>query len=453
MQSVGFLVSRLDCGTLLPVAFGDGLVTVERPKPGADDPIVSTSGDLDAELLSRDQVQVRRTRDGVLFVAVLWLGLGLMHAGLGAPRTAAIELVCGLLNMGLLFLAWAGEPRRSAVAGRASVGLALVTLSVLALQGGGMDTPALLLLTGMPIFILHQIEGRPASLWLVASFLVLLLYLATDMQGLTSPEPITTTSMHWLKAFILMSFLAALGVSERVALLQVERRLAIRNGALRAAHDRIRAQEKALRQALAEAREQAIRDPLTSTFNRRWFDDALAMEIRRCRRQSSSLVLLVMDVDRFKRINDRHGHPVGDAVLRQVATLLSESFRSTDMVCRLGGDEFAVLMPTSNPRRTLEAVERFLVRIREAQVEGLPSSRKLAMSIGWACFDARPDPEAPTYEGLTDQDIALTLLRRADDALYECKRRGGNGVVTEQEAPAGGLDTIPPTEVESEGGR
>jgi len=388
----------------------------------------------------------------VLIVAVLWVGLGLMHAGMGAPRTAAPELVCGLLNLVLLLLAWAGEPRRSRVAAQGSVALSLLTIGLLAAPQSGADGAGLMLLAGMPIFTLHQVEGRQVTLWLFISGLVLLLYLGIELRGAELPgaelgeAELSGGGMRWTNAFVLMVFLGSLGISERLALKQVERRLATRNGALRAAHDRIRLQERALREALAEAREQAIRDPLTGAFNRRWFDDALAMEIRRCRRQSTALVLLVMDVDRFKRINDRCGHPVGDAVLRAVAGLLTEIFRSTDMVCRLGGDEFAVVMPTSKPLRTLEAVERFLAALTETRVEGVPANRRLAMSIGWACFDARPHPEAPTYEGLTDTDIALTLLRRADDALYESKRRGGGQVVTEEEVPPGAMDTYPPAD-------
>lgn len=409
------------------------------------------SGDLfvpSDTLTGREVVQGRRTRDGLLFVGVLWLGLGLAHLAASAGRAALIELVCGGLLLALLGVAWSGEPRRSRLAAHGSVGISMVALALLGASGGRGPETSLMLLGAMPIFILHQIQGRLASAWLGLATFVLVMVGAVQVLGAAAdPDAAAAMGWRWLLALATMVFLGALGVSERLALAEVERRLSTRNGALRAAHERIRAQEAALREALAEAREQAVRDSLTGTFNRRWFDDALGMEVQRARRNQAALVLLVLDVDRFKRINDRCGHPVGDAVLRKLAELLQLVFRRTDMVCRLGGDEFAVLMPSSKPRRTLEAVERLLEQVRLAQVEGLPPGRRLAISVGWACFDARPDPDAPTYEGVNDAEIGLLLLRRADLALYEAKRRGGDAVVTEDQVPEGSLDSLPPVEL------
>lgn len=165
----------------------------------------------------------------------------------------------------------------------------------------------------------------------------------------------------------------------------------------------------------------ATRDPLTGLHNRRSLDARLAEAHSLDRRYgvSSGRVhgLLLIDADHFKRINDRFGHPAGDAVLRQLAQVLLASVRVTDVVARFGGEEFAVLLPElAGAQEAVMAAEKIRTAV-EAAV--FPEGGKLTVSIGVSL--ASPD----------DEDLRL-LVARADGALYEAKRGGRNAVVLKQ---------------------
>jgi diguanylate cyclase (GGDEF)-like protein len=168
----------------------------------------------------------------------------------------------------------------------------------------------------------------------------------------------------------------------------------------------------------AEARQRGIanRDPLTGVGNRRFFDAILHRELEARTRPSgrretdgSPLALLVLDLDDFKGVNDRHGHQVGDAVLREAASRAHAILRSTDTLARIGGDEFAVIAPGAHgegAQRMAEAI-RTAVGLRDSDARGpVPSA-----SVGWAVF---PD------DGLDFE----TLMRTADERMLRLK---GNG--------------------------
>jgi len=156
----------------------------------------------------------------------------------------------------------------------------------------------------------------------------------------------------------------------------------------------------------------ALRDPLTGLANRRALDERLAYEIARHTRHGESFVVLALDLDGFKAINDRFGHDAGDEVLRDIAAALREAMRAQDTVVRLGGDEFCVLAPQTDE----EGAGRLTARVLAALASVTAGVRGMSASVGSAVFPAggiRPD------ELLAAADAAAVLAkrrRRADRA-------------------------------------
>lgn len=175
-------------------------------------------------------------------------------------------------------------------------------------------------------------------------------------------------------------------------------------------------------EALELLEHRSITDPLTGLFNRYHFDATLKREIARCRRYGAPLSLLLVDVDRLKPLNDRHGHQAGDRALGRVAAAIQQSLRSTDIASRIGGDEFAIILPDT------DAVAGLLVATRIRR--NVLSSPRGGDAIG---------PEAATMVtvsgGLAElprgaaQSSAARLMAAADLALYAAKNSGGNCVV------------------------
>jgi len=168
---------------------------------------------------------------------------------------------------------------------------------------------------------------------------------------------------------------------------------------------------EATQRLLRELREQTIRDPLTSLYNRRFLQDYLERELIRAKRERAPLALIMMDLDRFKRLNDSAGHQAGDQVLVQVGALLKRHVRGSDIACRYGGEEFAVVLP----KTTLESARRRSAEICSAIRREAELLRGVTASLGVALCPAHA----------TD---AEALLRAADHALYEAKREGRNRV-------------------------
>ncbi len=159
----------------------------------------------------------------------------------------------------------------------------------------------------------------------------------------------------------------------------------------------------------------AMTDPLTELANRRAFDDLLAMEAASVERGGPGFCLARIDVDRFKSVNDVHGHDVGDLVLTCFAKALRESVRSCDAAARIGGDEFALLLRSCPLEEGVSICERVRERIASVRVAAGEGYVSATASIG---VDEMRHGAAPDR-----------VLARADEALYEAKRRGGNWVV------------------------
>ncbi len=160
-------------------------------------------------------------------------------------------------------------------------------------------------------------------------------------------------------------------------------------------------------------------DQLTGAFNRRGLERILKTEVERSLRYRQPLAALMLDIDHFKPVNDRYGHPVGDRVLRWLAGIISSSLRSSDLLCRYGGEEFLIVLPHTGLERALEAGERIRRQVAGEPFRDQGLEIPLTVSLGAALLD----PEAEDPEG--------ELIAAADRALYRAKREGRNRVCRE----------------------
>lgn len=214
--------------------------------------------------------------------------------------------------------------------------------------------------------------------------------------------------------------LGALCIADtKVRSFSIEDRDALRDLALiveqELAVSRLGATQRELIRELDDARRNALLDCLTQAWNRRAMDEILEREVARARRDGSSIAVVMVDIDHFKTVNDVHGHPVGDAVIRGVADRLRGAVRAHDAVGRFGGEEFMVVLVDAGIAEAAVVAERIRAEIARSPIAGIP----LTASVGVAATSP-----AEIACG------AATLIGAADDALYRAKRSGRNRVCT-----------------------
>ncbi len=168
--------------------------------------------------------------------------------------------------------------------------------------------------------------------------------------------------------------------------------------------------------------EAALRDPLTRLYNRRHFDERLEVEFSSARRHRRCLGLLIIDVDRFKRINDMHGHLAGDKALKLVGRVLARTVRKEDLVARYGGEEFVILAPETGMSGAELLAERIRKEVETSHVQWETETLKVTVSVGVTVADGTV--------GLDPIVTAKDVLKRADRALYQAKEKGRNCAVS-----------------------
>jgi diguanylate cyclase (GGDEF)-like protein len=185
---------------------------------------------------------------------------------------------------------------------------------------------------------------------------------------------------------------------------------------------RIKSLQERLHDMQRKLEEQSVTDSLTSLKNRRFFDERLHEEFQRAQRYGDYLSLIMVDLDHFKQVNDRFGHPAGDGVLKESAALIRGSLRDPDICARYGGEEFAVILPKTHMSGALAVGERIwrAIGAKEFPVggDGTTALRtiRVTASIGVAFYPSK------------DIVSSELLLRFADQALYEAKRQGRNNI-------------------------
>lgn len=177
---------------------------------------------------------------------------------------------------------------------------------------------------------------------------------------------------------------------------------------------------KGLQDALKRSNELLLElsntDPLTSIFNRRYFMGALEKEFLRAIRNRSPLTLALLDVDHFKKINDKYGHPQGDKVLVSLAAAVQGELRQYDIMARYGGEEFIVLLPETSAAEGIEVAERLRVRVENIVLQPPMEKQVVTVSLGVASYPV---------EGITS---LYDLITETDAALYRAKAGGRNQV-------------------------
>jgi len=166
----------------------------------------------------------------------------------------------------------------------------------------------------------------------------------------------------------------------------------------------------------AELEEQAVRDPLTCLFNRRYFQETLEREIARAKRENMPVGIIVMDLDRFKQVNDSFGHRAGDNFLREIGNLLMRNIRREDAACRIGGEEFVIIMPGASIEVTGQRAELIRSLTEALRVADTEAGFNITMSVGISAYPSL---------GTSGEEILI----QADRALYQAKKNGRNQVV------------------------
>lgn len=169
--------------------------------------------------------------------------------------------------------------------------------------------------------------------------------------------------------------------------------------------------------------QQSTRDALTGVRNRAFFDQKISAEIKRSRRERTTLGLLMIDIDHFKAINDNHGHLVGDLVIKEVANRLQQELkRSTDHLCRYGGEEFAIILPNTDTEGARVLAEQLRLCLASLPVQHEELELSISASIG--CYAAVAEISSASVD----------YIQAADTALYQAKNEGRNRVVCSPES-------------------
>ena len=180
---------------------------------------------------------------------------------------------------------------------------------------------------------------------------------------------------------------------------------------------RVESEASDLKHSLHQAHEQAFVDPLTGVANRRAYDGRIKLEFERWKRNREPLVLAVLDIDRFKGINDEYGHAVGDKVLRTISQLVDKKVRDSDFFGRVGGEEFAIIFTGSDLDNAVKRLNHFRESVAGCKFGYKGKRIVITMSVGCALFAEGDTPDS--------------VFERADQALYKAKQTGRNKCLSE----------------------
>ncbi len=267
--------------------------------------------------------------------------------------------------------------------------------------------PLLLLPLQLTLLVIHSHRGN----LLQAGQLLLLLFFS--LERLPSPHLPPDLMMALALAW---PILLQLELARRLRPREAPQALA-REGAPTGRRDVLKSRLQSLEWENRLLREKSTTDPLTGLRNRQFFNEQYRAEVGRSARDGTAISLLLMDLDHFKKVNDTHGHPVGDHVLQEVAKRAYYALRRpADSLCRIGGEEFAILLPNTTDNGARHVAETLVKQIARTPIRCGDQALGVTASIGVATLTQQPDM------------MEMELLRRADAALYRAKALGRNRV-------------------------
>jgi diguanylate cyclase (GGDEF)-like protein len=159
----------------------------------------------------------------------------------------------------------------------------------------------------------------------------------------------------------------------------------------------------------------ASKDGLTNLYNRRYFQDLMDRELSRAIRYKKPLSLMILDIDHLIKINDKHGHPVGDIVLEEVSKAIKNTIRDCDVAARYGGEKFAIVLPETDLKGAVIGAERLRMAVEQLEIDTNCCRIDVTASVGVTCYH-------PTIDKIEKSEF----LSEADSALYHSKNKGGN---------------------------
>jgi diguanylate cyclase (GGDEF)-like protein len=298
------------------------------------------------------------------------------------------------------------------------LGFLIIILSIVS-DGTVRSTATFLLLLVISVSgILYNLAGIVVST-IASSLAVLALVFAENLGMLPRPD-YSVSLLHW---FLLTITFAIVGgivfysdhiTQQAVRLSKSELKERQRaESDLRSVNEELKHRVIEVEKLQRQLREQALRDPLTDLYNRRYIADVLSRDLLRSARENCPLSVIIGDIDHFKSINDTYGHQVGDLFLVEVAQLFKRNIRGSDSVCRYGGEEFLFVLPGASVEVALRRAEEIRLQVARLAVLHEGEMLGITMSFGVAAF--------PVHGGKCEE-----IITKADQALYDAKRLGRN---------------------------
>ena len=364
-----------------------------------------------------DEVRLKKAiltliSSGIAVLAVLW---GTLYICSGYPYSGAIPLTYAAISF--LSIARFFKTKKFAAFRFSQLSMILLLPFLLMWSLGGFANGSVVMVWAFfaPLAALFFSGLKSASRWLLA-FISLTVISGLIDENLVILAPVMKQPVNSLyfvmnmgAGFLLIYVVLHYFVKDRQAshLLAVKsREEAIRSNAqLQAAYEQLKQNEIKIRELM-------LTDPLTGLANRRYLDQRLENEIQRTQRYGAIFALIITDLDYFKRVNDNYGHNTGDTVLVRFAKVLNANVRSSDFVARYGGEEFVILLPDTASEGGVELAERIRLDMARQFFEGV--REPVTASFGVTTVTCAQD--------------AVTVLKRADEALYLSKQQGRNKV-------------------------